>query len=89
MSLLDFEKNKYLLQQNRREYIKTPEDLISELKIEWNNMLLYASEEVLSCMHGFIKQPNQNTFRVAAIAMRKDLWGGKLSSNILENIENL
>ncbi len=29
-----FKKNKYLLHQNNREYIKTPEDLIDKLKIE-------------------------------------------------------
>ena len=89
LSLLDFEKNKYLLQQNRREYIKTSDDLISELKIEWNNMLLFASDEVLLNMHNFIKCPSKSTFRIFAIAMRKDLWGGKLSLNMLEQLENL
>jgi len=86
MALLDFEKNKFLLHQNNRQYIKTPEDLVSELKIEWNNMILFASDEVLSAMHKFIESPSQKGFRNFALSMRKDLWGGKIS---LENLEKL
>ncbi len=86
LSLVDFKKNKYLLHQNNREYIQTPEDLISELKIELNNMILFASEEVLFSMSDFIKSPTIENYRKMAIAMRKDLWGGKISS---KNIENL
>ena len=86
LSLLDFEKNKYLLHQNNRDYIETPEDFISELKIELNNMILFASEEVLFSMSEFIKSPTIENYRKMAIAMRKDLWGGKISS---KNIEKL
>ena len=63
MTLMDFEKNKFLLHQNNRAYIKTPEGLISELKIEWNNMILFASDEVLSTMHEFILKPSKEVFR--------------------------
>jgi hypothetical protein len=87
LSLLDFDKNKYLLHQNKREYIKTPQDLISELKIEWNNMILFASEEVLLSMHAFIKNPSTECYRRMAIDMRKDLWGGKISSKNIENLD--
>ncbi|MFH1094072.1 MAG: hypothetical protein V1739_07995 [Candidatus Omnitrophota bacterium] len=89
MALLDFEKNKFLLHQNNREYIKTPKDLIGELKIEWNNMILFASDEVLTAMHEFINDHSQNTFRKFALAMRKDLWGGKISLKNLEKLKNL
>ncbi len=89
MTLLDFEKNKFLLHQNNRAYIKTPEDLISELKIEWNNMILFASDEVLSTMHEFISKPSKEVFRKFALAMRKDLWGGKISLKNLDKLETL
>ena len=89
MSLLDFERNKYLLHQNNREYIKTPKDLVAELKIEWNNMILFASDEVLSTMHEFIENPSQDSFRIFALAMRKDLWGGKISLKNIEKIKAL
>ena len=54
LSLLDFEKNRQMLHLHGREYIKNKEDLIYELKLEWNNMILYASEEVLQKTYIFI-----------------------------------
>jgi len=47
LGLLDFEKNKQMLHLHGRQYINNKEDLIYELKLELNNMILYASNEVL------------------------------------------
>lgn len=85
LSLLDFEKNKQMLHLHGREYINNKEDLIYELKLELNNMILYASDEVLETTNGFIQNPSQHSFYKVAIGMRKDLWGGKLSLGKLEN----
>ena len=84
--MLDFEKNKPMLQQHGRQYINTPEDLKDELKIEWNNMILFASNEVLVATHQFIENPSQQGFRKVATAMRKDLWGGKISTEEIEQL---
>ncbi|MDD5327043.1 MAG: hypothetical protein PHY02_04410 [Phycisphaerae bacterium] len=79
LSVLDFEKNRQMLHLHGREYIKNKEDLIYELKLEWNNMILYASEEVLQKTYDFIQNPSQGCFYKVALAMRRDLWGGKIS----------
>jgi hypothetical protein len=83
LSLLDFDKNKQMLHMHGRQYIKSKEDLEYELQLEWNNMILYASKEVLQVMHSFIQNPSQDLFNKTALAMRKDLWGGKLSLEAL------
>lgn len=89
LSYLDFEKNKPMLHQHGRPYIKTIEDLKEELQLEWNNMILFASDKVLSTMNEFLKEPTQSNFRKVALAMRKDLWSGKLSSKKLEELKTL
>ena len=89
LSYLDFEKNKPMLHQHGRQYIKTIEDLKEELQLEWNNMILFASDKVLSTMNEFIKEPTQSNFRKVALAMRKDLWSGKISSKKLEELKTL
>lgn len=89
LSFLDFDKSKTMLHQHGRHYINSIEDLKDELELEWNNMFLYASSEVLETMRKFIKNPSQEGFRKVALAMRKDLWGGKISSQRLEELKNL
>lgn len=89
LSCLDFEKNKQMLHQHGRTCINSLNDLKDELKIEWNNMILFSSEEVLSTMHLFIKNPSQVNFRKVALAMRRDLWGGKISTKKLEELKTL
>lgn len=84
--LLDFEKNKQILHLHERGYIKNKEDLIYELKLEWNNMILYASEEALEKTYSFIQNPSQDSFYKVALAMRKDLWGGKISLKGFEDL---
>lgn len=87
LSLLDFEKNRQMLYSHGREYINNKEDLIYELKLEWNNMILYASEEVLQKTYIFIQNPSQDNSHKVTLAMRRDLWGGKLSLEGLENFK--
>jgi len=77
-SLLDFDKNSSILQKHGRDFAGI-DDLVGELKTEWNNMLLYASDDVLKTVQEFINRPIQDNFRIAALAMRRDLWGGKLT----------
>ena len=89
LSYLDFEKNKPMLHQHGRPYIKTIEDLKEELQLEWNNMILFASNRVLSTMNKFIEKPTQSNFRLVALAMRKDLWSGKISAKKLEELKTL
>ncbi len=81
LSALDFEKSKAMLQQHGRNFA-TVDDLMDELKAEWHNMVLFASDEVLVSTHDFILNPSHRTFRHASLAMRKDLWGGKLCREI-------
>lgn len=62
------------------------DDVLDELQVEWHNAILFASEDVLREMHAFIREPTVKLFKQAAIAMRKDLWGGK-SSQILPYLD--
>jgi len=80
-SALDFEKNKPMLHQQGRNFASL-DDLLDELKTEWHNMILFASDEVLKSAHDFILNPSQTAFHKTALSMRKDLWGGKLSSEL-------
>ncbi|MEM7793185.1 MAG: hypothetical protein AAF579_01870 [Cyanobacteria bacterium P01_C01_bin.118] len=80
-SALDFDKNKVMLRQQGRKFLSR-EDLMDELKAEWHNMILFASDGALMNTHTFIKNPSYETFRIASLAMRKDLWGGKLSPSL-------
>lgn len=84
-SCLDFDKNKNMLQKHGREYINNMQDLKDELIMEWNNMILFASEDVLFTMQQFIESPSHEKFREVAINMRKDLWGGKISLKIVDD----
>ncbi|OGS23332.1 MAG: hypothetical protein A2252_09630 [Elusimicrobia bacterium RIFOXYA2_FULL_39_19] len=79
LAYLDFEKSKTHLHRQGRENINTLQDLEDELLTEWNNMILFASEEVLFAMKQFLKNPSYEKFIHIAINMRKDLWGGSIS----------
>jgi len=80
VELSGFDKSKPMLQQHGRQYINSIEDLRDELKLEWNNMILFASSEVLTTMHAFIESSSPKNYKTVALAMRKDLWGGKVST---------
>ncbi len=83
---LDFEKNRPKLHNHGREDIKTKEDLKDELVTEYENMILFASQEVLIEIHKFIRNPSQPNFIDIAVAMRKDLWGGRMKSDFMKNL---
>ena len=82
-SLLDFEKEKARLEAYRPN-LSAVTDVVDELKTEWHNMLLYASDGVIYAMQEFILQPTKPTFYKATLQMRKDLWGGSLSLNLTD-----
>lgn len=75
-SLLDFEKQNKMLQQNNRNF-KDKTELWDELKAEWTNMTLYASDEVVRVMKKFLQAPTLDTYNVTTLAMRKDLYNIK------------
>jgi hypothetical protein len=84
-TLLDFDKRSGGLEKFGRDF-KSQEQLIDEIKAEWHNAFLFASDEVLEDMHAFIKEPSAKSFKKSALSMRKYLWGGKLSAT-LESLE--
>lgn len=86
LSCLDFEKEKIHLHESGRQYIKSLNDLKDELRMEWNNMILFASEDVLVKTHAFLQHPSQESYQKVALAMRCDLWGGKISTRKLEEL---
>lgn len=65
-----------------RPDLNSKEKLFLELKTEWNNMILYASDEVLLKSYAFLNKPSHENYKKLAIEMRKDLWGGKISHEI-------
>lgn len=83
--MLDFDKRSKGLEKFGRDF-KSHEQLIDEIKAEWHNAILFASDEVLEDLHAFIKEPSAKLFKKSALSMRKDLWGGKLSAK-LESLE--
>jgi hypothetical protein len=82
---LDFEKRGPGLKQFGRNF-QSNSDVIDELKAEWHNAILFASEEALRSIYVFINQPSAAAFKQSALAMRRDLWGGKMSGT-LANLE--
>lgn len=78
---LDFDMEKPKLNQHGRNF-QSLEELLNEIKTEWYNMILFASEEVLTESYVFICKPSEVAFRKAALAMRRDLWGGKFSAHL-------
>lgn len=84
-TVLDFEKRGRGLEQFGRNF-RSREEVLDELKAEWHNAILFASEDALQSIHGFIRDPSVASFKRAALAMRKDLWGGK-SSEVLGRLE--
>lgn len=53
------------------------EDINQELETELLNALVFAGDDVIVSMGKFIRKPDYFTFREAALAIRKDLWGRK------------
>ena len=78
---LDFDNEIRCLRIHRPD-INTFEELRDELKTEWNVMFLYASDEVIKTSYDFISDPSVSSYKNVVMAMRKDLWGGKLNPEI-------
>lgn len=73
-AMLDFEKHKPELHKHNRLF-ESKEQLLDELKTERNNMILFASDNVILSLNKFISDPGEGNFYTLAIAMRKDLYG--------------
>jgi hypothetical protein len=78
---LNFEKRGLNLNQFGRNF-QSNDDVIDELKAEWHNAILFASEDALMSIYAFINQPSATAFKQSALAMRRDLWGGKMSDSL-------
>jgi hypothetical protein len=79
-SLAHYDREKDKLVRHRPD-LKTKEDLVNELKTEWTNMILFASDNVIETMRDFIEEPNENNFNRTILAMRTDLYGLKSVSS--------
>ena len=79
----DFEENKTALRIQRPD-LQNKKDVLEDLKAEWYNMLLFASEDTQVNLHAFIKNPTLENLKGAAMAMRQDLGRGKLGVVINE-----
>ena len=80
---LDFEQRGRGLEKFGRNF-RSRDEVLAELQTEWHNMILFASDDALKTVHSFIQLPSPSSFKSAALAMRKDLWGGRLSGDLEE-----
>jgi hypothetical protein len=69
------ENVKYL--SSRQPDIDNAQDVIEYLKMEYHEMMLYASKEVILSVKTFIERPIQENFLKTILYMRKDLWTHK------------
>ncbi|MCT3788059.1 hypothetical protein HZQ67_11835 [Elizabethkingia anophelis] len=88
-ALVNYDKEKTTLIINRPD-IDSKERLKNEISIEFINMSLFGSDNVIITMKKFISKPEPKTLNNLAIAMRKDLYGirTKLNQNHF-NIEEI
>jgi hypothetical protein len=63
---------KYL--SSRQPDIDLAEDVLEYLQMEYHEMIIYASAEVINSVKAFIDNPTKDLFLKAILAMRKDLW---------------
>lgn len=63
--------------QEVRPDLKNMEDFKQEVKTEMLNSVLFANDEVIKAMAGFVKNPIYPAYIKTASAMRKDLWNKK------------
>lgn len=57
-----------------RPQIKGKKELESELKLEYYNAMLFASDEVLSALNAFLKDKTIENWKRTTRAMKKDLY---------------
>jgi hypothetical protein len=73
-ALMYYDKEQDQLKKHRPD-IKTKDDLINEIRAEWTNMILFASDKVITTTQNFILEPNMANFNKTLLAMRKSLYG--------------
>lgn len=57
-----------------RPDIRNTKELEEELKLEYHNAMLFASDEVLDAMSDFLKKKNVEAWKIVTKAIRKDLY---------------
>ena len=73
-ALMYYDKEQDQLKKHRPD-IKSKDDLINEIRAEWTNMILFASDNVITTTQNFILEPNLTNFNKTLLAMRKSLYG--------------
>lgn len=73
LTILDFKHGLSKIQEFRPD-LKNLEDIKQVVKTEMLNSVLFANDEVIKAMAGFVKNPNYSAYIKTASAMRKDLW---------------
>jgi hypothetical protein len=77
----DFEGNKKILRIHRPD-LEGLQAVLDELKAEWFNMLLFASQQTLETLKSFIQTPDKASLQRAALAMRHDLGRGQVTLDV-------
>lgn len=73
---LDPKKELEKLNYHRHD-ISNIADLENELDLELLNSLIFGSDKVVRALKKFKEDPTKENYLLTALAMRKDLWGGK------------
>jgi hypothetical protein len=71
---------KYL--SSRQPDIDEPQDVIEYLKMEFHEMILYASKDVIFAVKAFIENPVRQNFLNAILAMRGDLSAKRIDLDL-------
>lgn len=75
-ALLNYENTKEKLFSHRPE-IKSKDELLEEIKLEWMNMTLYASDSVIIATKKLIENQNNDALNDMVFSMRKSLYNIK------------
>jgi len=67
-----------------RPDLKTVDDWKKEIRQEWFNSLLFASDDVIKALKEFVLKPNNETYAKTIWAMRRDLWSKKTNLKVEE-----
>lgn len=79
-ALVNYDKEKTTLIINRQD-IDSLNRLKNEISVEFINMSLFGSDNVIMAMKKFIFEKDMKTLNNLAIAMRKDLYGIRTKLN--------
>lgn len=64
---------------NNRPDLRTIEDIDAEIRLEFFNSFLFASDDVIKAFSKFIVEANYHNYANTILAMRQDLWDKKTS----------